>query len=61
MKNHQYLFENRQFKGYLRYKTILCHKVALDVQLMNFFFICIKNNVSFLRYQGFCKGKNKTI
>ena len=24
-------------KGYLRYKTILCHKVALDVQLMNFF------------------------
>ena len=25
------------FKGYLRYKTILCHKVAIDVQLMNFF------------------------
>ena len=25
------------FKGYLRYKTILCYKVALDVQLMNFF------------------------
>ena len=25
------------FKGYLRYKTILCHKVALDVQLINFF------------------------
>ena len=25
------------FKGYLRYKTTLCHKVALDVQLMNFF------------------------
>ena len=24
-------------KGYLYYKTILCHKVALDVQLMNFF------------------------
>ena len=24
-------------KGYLRYKTVLCHKVALDVQLMNFF------------------------
>ena len=24
-------------KGHLRYKTILCHKVALDVQLMNFF------------------------
>ena len=25
------------FKVYLCYKTILCHKVALDVQLMNFF------------------------
>ena len=24
-------------KGHLRYKTILCHKVALDVYLMNFF------------------------
>ena len=24
-------------KGYLCYKTILCHKVALDVYLMNFF------------------------
>ena len=24
-------------KGYLRFKTILCYKVALDVQLMNFF------------------------
>ena len=24
-------------KGYLHYKTILYHKVALDVQLMNFF------------------------
>ena len=24
-------------KGYLRYKTILCYKVALDAQLMNFF------------------------
>ena len=24
-------------KGYLRYKTIFCHKVALDAQLMNFF------------------------
>ena len=25
------------FKGYLRYKIILCVKAALDVQLMNFF------------------------
>ena len=24
-------------EGYLRYKTIFCHKVALDVQLTNFF------------------------
>ena len=24
-------------KGYLRYKTIFCHKVAFDEQLMNFF------------------------
>ena len=23
--------------GYLHYKTIFCHKVALDVYLMNFF------------------------
>ena len=27
----------RCFKGYLRYKTILCHKVARDVQLISFF------------------------
>ena len=40
-------------KGYLCYKTILCHKVALDVQLLNFF-IWRKTNVSFLRYQDFC-------
>ena len=26
-----------EFKGYLRYKTIFCHKVAPDVQLMIFF------------------------
>ena len=25
------------FKGYLRYKTIFRHKVALSMQLMNFF------------------------
>ena len=25
-------------KGYLRYKTIFCHKIALDAQLMNFLF-----------------------
>ena len=27
----------RLFKGYLRYKTIFCNKVASDVKLMNFF------------------------
>ena len=26
-----------ELKGYLRYKSIFCHKVALDVRLMNFF------------------------
>ena len=29
---------NRAFKGYLRYRTIFCHKVALDAQLMIDFF-----------------------
>ena len=28
---------SRIFKSYLRYKTIICHKAAPDVQLMNFF------------------------
>ena len=40
-------------KDYLCYKTILSHKIALDVQLMNFF-IWRKNNISFLRYWDFC-------
>ena len=40
-------------KGCLRYKTILCHKLALNVWLMNFF-IWRKNNVSFSRYPDFC-------
>ena len=26
-----------KIKGYLRYKTVFCHKIALDVQLMIFF------------------------
>ena len=42
-----------KIKGYLCYKTILCHKVAFDVQVMNFF-IWRKNNVTFLRYRDFC-------
>ena len=29
----------RTFKGYLCCKTIFCNKVALDVELMNYFFI----------------------
>ena len=39
-------------KGHLHYKTILCHKVAFDVYLMNFF-IWRKNNASFSRYGDF--------
>ena len=30
-------FTEKIVKDYLRYKTIFCHKVALDAQLMNFF------------------------
>ena len=30
--------ETLSFKDYLRYKIIFCHKVALDVRLMNFLF-----------------------
>ena len=40
-------------KGYLRYKANICHKVALDVQLMNFF-VWSKNNVSLSKYLDFC-------
>ena len=39
-------------KGYLCCKTIFCHKVALDVQSMNFF-IWNENNASFSRYLDF--------
>ena len=38
-------------KGYIRYKTIFCHTVALDVQLMFLFEVKI---VSFTRYLDFC-------
>ena len=31
-------FTEKILKGYLRYKTILCYKVAVDAQLMNFLF-----------------------
>ena len=42
-----------KFQGYLPYKSIFFHKVALDVQFMNFF-IWRKNNVLFSRYIDFC-------
>ena len=45
-------YASRLLKGYLRYKTIFCHKVALDVYLMNFFIW--RKNVSFSRYQDCC-------
>ena len=40
-------------KGYVRYKTIFCYKVAFHVYLINFF-IWRENDVSFSRYLGFC-------
>ena len=42
----------KRFKGYLRHETILYHKLALDVQLMDLFIW--RKNISFPRYQGFC-------
>ena len=42
-----------EFKSYLRYKTIFCHKVALDVYLMIFFLFKEKNNVAFSKYLDF--------
>ena len=41
------------FKSYFRYKTILCHRVVLNVSLTNFF-IWGKNNVSLSRCGDFC-------
>ena len=40
------------FKDYLRNKSIFCHKVVLDVQLINFFIW--RKNVLFSRYLNFC-------
>ena len=42
-----------ELKVYLRYKTIFCRKVALDMWLINFF-IRRKNDVLFSRYLDFC-------
>ena len=36
-ENLMELVETLYLKGYLRYKIIFCHKVALDVWLMNCF------------------------
>ena len=50
--NIQNLDDNECFKGYLCNKTIFCHNVALDGQLMGFFIWRIMI-VSFSRYLGF--------
>ena len=50
---HLHLLFQDIVEGYLCYKTILCHKIALDVYLMNFFNLN-KKNVSFSRYHKFC-------
>ena len=47
-------------KGYLCYKTIFCHTVALDAQLMSFF-IWRKNYALFSRYLDFCFLRNQQI
>ena len=39
VKQNIHSFKPAVFKGYLRYKTLLCHKAALDVSLMNFFYL----------------------
>ena len=51
LHHHFSCFFKTNIKGYLCYKTILCHKVVLDVQLMNFFIW--RKNLSFSRYQDF--------
>ena len=47
-----FTFTKEILKGYLCYKTILHHIVALDVKLMNFF-IWRKNDVRSRDIQGF--------
>ena len=51
--HNKVIIYNTRKRIYLRYKTIFCSKVALDVQLMSFF-IWRKNNVLFMRYLHFC-------
>ena len=34
-----YIYVDNVIKGYLCYKTIFCYIVALDLQLMNFFYL----------------------
>ena len=46
-----YLLLPSGVKGYLRYKTIFCHKVALDAQLM-IFFIRNKNEKNDKRFSN---------
>ena len=35
--HHQIIYCKLNLKGYVRYKTIFCHKVTLDPQLINSF------------------------
>ena len=53
MKGRELWKKVKSFKGYLHCKVILCYKIPLDVQLMNFF-IWRKNHLLFLRRWGFC-------
>ena len=56
MITSQNVSSKAQVKGYLCYKTILCRKVALDVQLMNFFIWKKKCFVlKILRFLCFCE------
>ena len=45
-------FKVECLKGYLCYKSIFPHKLALEVYLMNFFIW--RKNISFSRYLDFC-------
>ena len=38
LENATQIKNNHYIKGYLCYKTIFCHKVALDAKLTNFLF-----------------------
>ena len=59
---HVNLSSTYLLKGYLHYQNILCHKVALDVQLMNFNLkkkLCFVLEIS--RFLCFCEIPNFKI